>query len=524
VPAENERGLCFVLMPMRGDFIDLYDGVIKPTVQDCGLECVHAGEIFGAKLIMEDIWTHIERARVVVADLTGRNVNVFYEVGYAHAFDKHKVVLITQSMEDVPFDLQGFRCIRYQLGPSGLRRLGKDLTNQLQAVLSTQPTSRQAPETATAPGGGGIVTSQTRGVPKRVPPPPPERLGRDMRSIMPYLSEDGRAILELRFGFRDGQTRTLEQVAGILDMAADVAREGMVSAFDLILRRLESGAVVPTQVDLEWLLSGLDELGKEYGLPRAITITIEGIEMTHVRGGSFLMGDENVYEARPLRYVHVDGFYLGRYAVTNVQYKAFLVATGYSLPSHWRGGVWPDGKEHHPVVNVSWRDAVEYCSWLSRHTARYVRLPTEAEWEKAASWDCEADRKRVYPWGNVFDSSKCNTRDSEILDTTAVVDYSPGGDSPYGIADMAGNVYEWTSSLVRDYPYDADDGREDPADDGKRVLRGGSWREARPSTRCAARTGGDPTMVSGEVGFRCAMDPSVDSGRLQSFPAPALPE
>jgi formylglycine-generating enzyme required for sulfatase activity len=259
-------------------------------------------------------------------------------------------------------------------------------------------------------------------------------------------------------------------------------------------------------------------------LPRTIVVAVQGVRMTYVPGGSFLMGDENVYEATPLRYVHVDGFYLGRYAVTNGQYKAFLVATGHSLPGHWRGGVWPQGKENHPVVDVSWVDAVEYCSWLSDHTGKHIRLPTEAEWEKAASWDPVADCKHVYPWGNDFGSSRCNTRESEILDTTAVGHYSPAGDSPYRAADMAGNVYEWTSSLLREYPYDAHDGREDPADDGKRALRGGSWREARPSARCATRTGGDPTMVSGEVGFRCAMDPAVDGGLSQAVPFPPPPQ
>jgi hypothetical protein len=136
--------LCFVLMPMRDEFIELYEELVKPTVDKAGLMCEYAGDILGPGIIMEDIWDRVERARLVIADLTGRNPNVFYEVGYAHALDRHKVILLSQDVEDVPFDLHGFRCIRYRLGPRGQKELGEKLTRTVQAVLAEAPESPRA--------------------------------------------------------------------------------------------------------------------------------------------------------------------------------------------------------------------------------------------------------------------------------------------------------------------------------------------------------------------------------------------
>ncbi len=134
-----------------------------------------------------------------------------------------------------------------------------------------------------------------------------------------------------------------------------------------------------------------------------------------------------------------------------------------------------------------------------------MRLLTEAEWEKAASWEAvdketrrqgivqrvleqvAGGRKRKYPWGDTFDKSKCNTSESGIGTTTPVGRYSPGGDSPCGAADMAGNVWEWCSSQYKDYPYDAGDGRENLTEYASRVVRGGSFHGDEASARCGSR-------------------------------------
>ena len=159
------------------------------------------------------------------------------------------------------------------------------------------------------------------------------------------------------------------------------------------------------------------------------------------------------------------------------------------------------GKENHPVVNVSWNDAVAYCEWAGG------RLPTEAEWEKAASWDDARKEKRRYPWGKDFDANKCNSAESKIGDTTPVGKYSPQGDSPYGVSDMAGNVWEWCSSLYRNYPYRADDGREAMPSGDLRVLRGGSWRSNRSGVRAACRNRNNPDYRSLSVGLQVVVRP-----------------
>lgn len=133
--------LCFVLIPFEQPFEEIYEEIVRPIAEELGLKCLYAEEIFGARLVMDDIWDHLERARVAVADLTGRNANVFYEVGYAHCLDKGKVILMTQDIDDVPFDLRGFRCVEYGLGPRGLKKLRSKLNATMEAVLAEEPES-----------------------------------------------------------------------------------------------------------------------------------------------------------------------------------------------------------------------------------------------------------------------------------------------------------------------------------------------------------------------------------------------
>ncbi len=195
----------------------------------------------------------------------------------------------------------------------------------------------------------------------------------------------------------------------------------------------------------------------------------------------------------------LDDYWIGKYPVTNEQFAQFVTAAKYQVDR----GNWKKIADH-PVVRVTWRDAMAYCQWLNK-TLRgelkdlELRLPTEAEWEKAA----RSTDGRVYPWGNEWDQSKCNTREGGKGDTTPVGAYSPQGDSPYGAADMVGNVLEWCHSLYKPYPYQAADGRESEADDGDRVLRGGSWYRGQVRARCASRSSRDPDYRFDNGGFRC---------------------
>jgi len=132
-------------------------------------------------------------------------------------------------------------------------------------------------------------------------------------------------------------------------------------------------------------------------------------------------------------------------------------------------------------------------------------LLTEAEWEKAAGWREGHEAKKLkYPWGDEFDANKCNTVESGFKMTTPVGQYSPQGDSPYGCADMGGNVWEWTSSLYQDYPYQPDDGREDTSSSERRAVRGGSFNSGRNDARASYRSRG-PGIAWSDIGIRYGM-------------------
>lgn len=132
---EEQRGLCFVLMPFAGEYRPLYDGVVKPTVEECGMECLRADDIYSPRPILVTVMEQIGKAQLVIADLSGRNPNVFYEVGMAHTVKSNdQVMLISRSMEDVPFDLRHLRLIVYDDSPQGLEKLKIDLQNALQSL------------------------------------------------------------------------------------------------------------------------------------------------------------------------------------------------------------------------------------------------------------------------------------------------------------------------------------------------------------------------------------------------------
>jgi formylglycine-generating enzyme required for sulfatase activity len=164
-----------------------------------------------------------------------------------------------------------------------------------------------------------------------------------------------------------------------------------------------------------------------------------------------------------------------------------------------------------PVVGVCWYEAYAYCRWLSACTGRVYRLPTEPEWEKAA----RGTDGRRYPWGNEWDASRCNNLEI-ALDRTVPVGRYPQGDSPYGVSEMMGQVWEWCSSKYGgtdenrpgfEYPYKADDGREDLKGEDTRILRGGAWNDGAGWSRCDNRRGVVPWNRGPDRGFRCTLEP-----------------
>ena len=231
-------------------------------------------------------------------------------------------------------------------------------------------------------------------------------------------------------------------------------------------------------------------------------------QTVRIPAGPFLMGssdDEAAGDAeKPQHTVELATYRIGRYPVTNAEYQVFVRDTGHGPPQHWDGEDYPEGKDDHPVAYVSWHDALAYCKWLSEKTGKPYRLPTEAEWEKAA----RGTDGRIYPWGNEWDETKLNSGESGPGDTTPVGQYSPGGDSPYGAADMAGNVWEWCATKwvdnYRDYDANEDNNLEG---DAPRVLRGGAFLDGAGLVRCAYRNWNLPDSRRGSYGFRVVASP-----------------
>ena len=256
----------------------------------------------------------------------------------------------------------------------------------------------------------------------------------------------------------------------------------------------------------------------------------ELLGFVEIPAGPFLMGStKNDRHANndemPQHELILSRYYIARYPVTLAQFRAFVEASGYEPNSETS----LQGLPSHPVVNVTWYDALAYCEWLTQVLGQkegtyeilgtligekgwQVTLPSEAEWEKAARGPSAGSGDgRVYPWGSEFDASKANTRETGIGRTSMVGSF-PQGTSPYGVLDLSGNVWEWTRSLWGEefgvpnfqYPYNSTDGREnlEAPKEVLRVLRGGGFFHFQGEVRCAFRDRFPPVHGVNHWGFR----------------------
>jgi serine/threonine-protein kinase len=235
--------------------------------------------------------------------------------------------------------------------------------------------------------------------------------------------------------------------------------------------------------------------------------TMDGMTLLYVPKSEFLMGSTDAdspasSDEKPQHSVMVDAFWIDQTEVTNAMYAKCVAEGGctdvptnsssYTHSSYYGNPEFDD----YPVLYVDWNMANTYCSWAGRE------LPTEAQWEKAA----RGTDGRIYPWGEDISCDKANYQSNCVGDTSPVKNY-PNGVSPYGAYDMAGNVWEWVSSLYQPYPYDANDGREDLSSSSSRVLRGGSWVNVSSIVRSAFRYRFVPTLSFNNIGFRCSRSP-----------------
>jgi iron(II)-dependent oxidoreductase len=257
-------------------------------------------------------------------------------------------------------------------------------------------------------------------------------------------------------------------------------------------------------------------------LPKNAWVKLES--MVRIPAGPFSMGTDSERadpQSRPQHKVTLPTFLIDKYPVTNAQYAKFVAATSHRPPLDWKDGRIPQGELMRPVTMVSWYDARDYANWIGK------RLPTEAEWEKAA----RGTDGRRWPWGNKMDPKYLNTYYN--VGSTSNVDAYPSGASPYGVMDLAGNVDEWVADDYAPYPgSDAPSSiflakipvavsNEDkslkvadmvPTAGKYKVLRGGSWKGDPFSTQTYHRDAAWANYASDFYGFRCASDVRKQSG------------
>ncbi len=324
------------------------------------------------------------------------------------------------------------------------------------------------------------------------------------------------AIAEERLGqeiWADLQSNVRERIHGALLMLSE--REKHIALVDLARM-----VATPNQYSAAQRIS----VGKALsylGDPRIRTLAPQ---MNRVPAGAFTMGtdeaavqemfsvdggtDDRAAQAAalmetPARTVELPRYAIGRYPVTNGEFRSCVLAGRAPPRGYWDGTDVDPWLQNQPVRDVSWEEAVGYCDWLADETGLPYRLPTEEEWEKAARG---ADGRR-YPWGDEYGYTCANLWEGAVNEPTPVGVY-PDGISPYGVLDMSGNVAEWTASFIGAYPDSAGSAAVSAQIDdfGRyRVVRGGCWRDPQRHARCATR--GNPAAVGGEaIGFRLAVD------------------
>ena len=219
---------------------------------------------------------------------------------------------------------------------------------------------------------------------------------------------------------------------------------------------------------------------------------VDTANMVYIEGGSFVMGTNEYEDQGPEHEVYTDPYYIDKYPVTFEDYSAFVEDTGYAIPKFWEDPELNGPRQ--PISGITWADAQAYAQWAGK------KLPTEIQWEFAA----RGRDNRRYPWGNVdADTVRCNFGD--YLGMPSIVTMHDTGQTPDGIFDMAGNVYEWCANPF--LPYNPKGhSKEVAAAEPRRVVRGGSWHSPVEELLCTARKGIFPESQLATVGFRCVVD------------------
>ena len=295
---------------------------------------------------------------------------------------------------------------------------------------------------------------------------------------------------------KKGRTVSFPVIGAVIGLVVILAGTGIglwILSHGSAAASLQAGA--PGSASTSSLVTALPQACSASGQTR--TSSVDGMQMVCVPPGEFPMGSDNAEaDERPVHTVYLDAYWMDLTGVTNAMYARCVADGGCTPPQKTASSTRPSyyGNEQYavyPVINVDWNQAAAYCQWAGG------RLPTEAEWEKAA----RGTDGRTYPWGEEINCDRANYKGC-TGDTTAVGSH-PGGTSPYGALDMAGNAWSWVADGYGVYGNSPVNNPVEPATGNSRVLRGGSWNFSERNVRSANRLMSAPWDWSNDVGFRC---------------------
>jgi iron(II)-dependent oxidoreductase len=327
-----------------------------------------------------------------------------------------------------------------------------------------------------------------------------------------------------------GFTLLVQGAPAASDVYVDNIRRGMVAADGTItVHHLKAGkrlvsvahegctefntAISGNDGENRAVLAQLTKIAAAQVTPQTLPPTIEYTgTMILIPAGEFIMGDDtHLANEKPAHKVTLPDYYIDKFEVTNAQYKKFCDETARTRPTNpWWDEQYFSRYPDAPIVGISWYDAAAYAKWAGK------RLATEAEWEKAASWDVANNKKRIWPWGDNFLPDRTNTNSNH----PTPINQFASGTSSYGVEDMAGNAAEWVDSIYQAYPGNTAYDKE--FDSSYRVVRGGSFRSTADDVRTTRRFFHAPEFKADEkkdrswlIGFRCVV--SATDAKLQEF-------
>lgn len=491
MPESKKR--CFVIMPFgkKGtpkykQNLEMYQNLILPVAKNAGYEVKRADNFERLGNITRDIIEYLFLADLVIADLTDKNANVFYELGVRHALFRCGTIPLIQDDQQLPFDISNYRTIHYSTETDAGREFLKSELKECIAVFEHQQLGQPDNPVHDVLGNRilakeeqeEVIQEREKFIRKNFVPQngntlsTGSKLQRDFEAITHQID----ILLEKRNGLKKSLDKpNSSQMADRLKQMDDFNKLGIqIAALAQVKKRLEDE------------LDDTAEKQKTEAVNHAGEPNKVSNKKADNKSSSFILPDFIRFSAyfhkvrETGQTVHVNPFEIAVFPVTNREYECFN-------PDHPRCMV--SNQEDQPVVMVDWQEVKAYCQWLSQQTGQKYRLPSDAEWEYAAT----GGEERIFPWGEIIPSEEHANFVITGLKKTSIVGSFEKGKTPEGLYDMAGNICEWNGNWA--------DARKKEI-----LLRGGYFGSLRDNLTCYKRTKLLPTEKRNYIGFRLVRD------------------